>query len=99
MRWAAPEVLGEDGDITRKADVYAFGMVVIEVGPPSPYRVLDAEGCIIRPTHEPRFRSSQEHIHSAVSTPCVLLARFSVGNGQLARGMGKNMVWRIQYGI
>lgn len=32
-RWAAPEVL-ECGDrYTREADIFAFGMVVIEVGP------------------------------------------------------------------
>ena len=30
--WAAPEVLMESDEITREADMFAFGMVVIEVG-------------------------------------------------------------------
>ena len=30
--WTAPEILEEAGAITREADVFAFGMVVIEVG-------------------------------------------------------------------
>lgn len=32
-RWAAPEVLERGDKYTREADVFAFGMVVIEVGP------------------------------------------------------------------
>ena len=31
--WAAPEVLGGEYLITREADVFTFGMVVIEVSP------------------------------------------------------------------
>ena len=31
--WTAPEILGGASTITREADVFAFGMVVIEVGP------------------------------------------------------------------
>jgi len=30
--WTAPEILEGAGTITREADVFAFGMVVIEVG-------------------------------------------------------------------
>ena len=30
--WAAPEILEGGGTITREADVFAFGMIVIEVG-------------------------------------------------------------------
>ena len=33
QRWAAPEVLKGADEITREADVFSFGMVVIEVGP------------------------------------------------------------------
>ena len=32
--WTAPEILAGAGTISREADVFAFGMVVIEVGPP-----------------------------------------------------------------
>ena len=31
--WAVPEILRRSGIITREADVFAFGMIVIEVGP------------------------------------------------------------------
>ena len=31
--WAAPEILEGASTITREADVFAFGMVVIEVSP------------------------------------------------------------------
>ena len=43
--WAAPEVLERGDKATPEADIFAFGMVVIEVGPSaSPYPVLDVEG-------------------------------------------------------
>ena len=32
-RWAAPEVLGSGDRITQEADIFAFGMVVVEVSP------------------------------------------------------------------
>ena len=32
VRWAAPEILQRADKITREADIFAFGMVVIEVG-------------------------------------------------------------------
>lgn len=35
-RWAAPEVLLRGDRCTREADVFAFGMVVVEVGPCAP---------------------------------------------------------------
>ncbi|KAF9642958.1 hypothetical protein BDM02DRAFT_3123988 [Thelephora ganbajun] len=31
IRWAAPEILGGEAGASKEADVYAFGMVVIEV--------------------------------------------------------------------
>ena len=46
MRWIAPEVLDETGSLTKKADVFSFAMVMIEVshGPhditTSPTRLL-----------------------------------------------------------
>ena len=33
VAWIAPEILEGADTITREADVFAFGMVVIEVGP------------------------------------------------------------------
>ena len=41
-RWATPEVISEGDRNTREADVYAFGMVVIEVG-----RLSGAEGSTV----------------------------------------------------
>ena len=42
--WAAPEVLEGTGTITREADVFAFGMVVIEVNLCAlPHLVLEVE--------------------------------------------------------
>lgn len=32
-RWAAPEVLGDGDRNTREADIFSFGMIVIEVSP------------------------------------------------------------------
>ena len=34
-RWTAPEILEGAQNITREADVFSFGMVVLEVSPPS----------------------------------------------------------------
>lgn len=53
-RWAAPEVLEGVDRITRKADVFAFGMVVIEVGWSSrpPYQVPKTEGWVVHPISE-----------------------------------------------
>ena len=45
--WTAPEILEGTDAITREADVFAFGMAVIEVGPhtlPSP--VSEVERCM-----------------------------------------------------
>jgi len=32
VRWTAPEILKQAGKFTQEADIFAFGMVVIEVG-------------------------------------------------------------------
>ena len=44
LRWAAPEVIIGKDEGTRGADIYSFGMVVIEVSPLTSLRlVLDVE--------------------------------------------------------
>ena len=50
-RWAAPEVISEGDRNTREADVYAFGMVVIEVG-----RLSGVEGSTVGLTVIPCLR-------------------------------------------
>ena len=43
--WAAPEIVEGADTVTREADVFAFGMVVIEVGPHAlPHLVLKVDG-------------------------------------------------------
>ena len=43
--WVAPEILEGTNTISREADVFAFGMVVIEVCPRAlPHLVLEVEG-------------------------------------------------------
>ena len=31
FRWAAPEVLRDDSQVTKESDIFSFGMVIIEV--------------------------------------------------------------------
>jgi hypothetical protein len=51
--WTAPETLEGADAATREADVFAFGMVVIEVGPRAlPHLVLEVDGWMIRLTSE-----------------------------------------------
>jgi len=46
--WAAPEVLEIGDKATQEADVFALGMVVIEVGPcVFPHLVLEVEGWLV----------------------------------------------------
>ena len=48
VRWAAPEVLGNGNRNTQEADIFAFGMVVVEVGCCISLRLaLDAERYMI----------------------------------------------------
>ena len=69
--WAAPETAKGGGTITWEADVFGFGMVVIEVGPHAlPHLVLEAE---VRLTSECRLRHLREGVHSANSQPRSLL--------------------------
>ena len=69
--WAAPEILKGGGTITREADVFGFGLVVIEVGPHVlPLLTLEVE---VRLTSEWSLRLLREGIHSANSQPRSLL--------------------------
>ena len=43
-RWAAPEVIETGDKNTREADVFSFGMVVIEVSPQDSLRSLPGVG-------------------------------------------------------
>ena len=46
MAWTAPEILEGADTVTREMDVFAFGMVVIEVRPcPLQSLVLEVCGC------------------------------------------------------
>ena len=79
----APEILDGAGAITREADVFAFGMVMIEVSPyPLSHLVSKVE---VRLTCKwcPRF--SQEATRSVNSQPRSLLQKFLMANCQLVR--------------
>ena len=56
VAWTAPEILEGADTITREADVFAFGMVVMEVGRALSLLVL---GWMVRPTSERRLRFLQ----------------------------------------
>ena len=86
--WAAPEIVKGGGTITREADVFGFGMVVIEVGPHDlSHPVLEAE---VRLTSECRVRHLREGVHSTNSQPRSLLQRSSMANDQIVRKRGKD---------
>jgi len=84
--WAAPEILVGANTITREADVFAFGMVVVEVGPCLlSHLVLKVEGWMACLTSESCLRFLQESVHSVNSQPRPLLQRLWVVNAQLVR--------------
>ena len=71
--WAAPEIMWEVGTVTREADVFAFGMVAIEVCPCAlPHLVLGVYGWMIRLTSEFCLRFSQGSVLSVNSQPRTL---------------------------
>ena len=86
VAWTAPEILEGGGTITREADVFAFGMVVIEVGlrPPPPI-MLEMEGCIVRLMFASRIRFLQECLRSVNLQPRSLFQRLWTVNARLAR--------------
>ena len=68
MMWAAPEVLEKGDRATLEADMFAFGMVVIEVGlRASPRLVLEVEEWIVCLTFESWARCLQESTRSVAS--------------------------------
>ena len=65
-RWTAPEVLESGYKNTREADIFVFGMVVIEVSPcVSNHQTFNMKGRVAYLTSTPYFRSSLEGTHSA----------------------------------
>ena len=66
VRWAAPEILKRADKITREADIFAFGMVVIEVSSRAWYGNLRDRQFVLS---ESRFRRLRGNIRSAASTP------------------------------
>ena len=86
--WAAPEVLEGSGTTTQEADVFAFGMVVIEVGLRAlPHLVLEVE---IRLTFECYLRFLREGHHLVNSRPRTLLQLSSMENGRPVRRRSKD---------
>jgi len=68
--WAAPEILQGGDEITREGDIFALGMVVIEVGPRVfPHLASQLVGSIFYLMSKSCFRSSQGDFHSAISNP------------------------------
>ena len=88
--WAAPEILNGAGTITLEADVFAFGMVMIEVGLHAlPYLVSEIE---VRLTSEWCLRLLREGLRSANSQPQSSLQGSSTANDQPVRKRRKNWV-------
>ena len=93
VAWAAPEILEGADAITREADVFAFGMVAIEVCPRVlPHLVWRVEGWMVHLTSEPCLRFLREGIHSMDSQPRPLLQRLWMAVGLLAHGRRENLV-------
>jgi len=68
--WAAPEILAGADTATLEADVFAFGMVVIEVCPRHLSHLMsDPEGWTVHLMSELYLRSLQESIRSEGSQP------------------------------
>ena len=86
--WAAPEILNGAGTITQETDVFAFGMVVIEIVRRALPHLVSEAG--VRLTSEYYLRFLREGVHWANSQPRPLLWGLSIANGQLVRGRRKN---------
>jgi serine/threonine protein kinase len=88
--WTAPEILKGAGTITQKADVFALGMVVLEVCPHAlPHLVLEVEAWMVHLTSESSLSFLQEGIHLVNSQPRLLLQRLWMVVGRLVpRGHG-----------
>ena len=74
--WTAPEILEGASTITLEADMFAFGMIVIEVGPRALLPlVLEVEGRMVRPISESCIRLLQEGLRSVNSQLRSLIQR------------------------
>jgi len=80
--WAAPEILQGGDKITREGDIFAFGMVVIEVGPLDCHPTGEIDSFT---TSKSRFRSSREGFHSVISNPNPSFSRLRAVSGLFAR--------------
>ena len=84
-RWAAPEVLESGDKNTREADVFVFGMVVIEVHSSTTQRImLDAEKLPVWLTSGPYLRSSLGRVRLASPPSQSPLRRSLTVNGRIA---------------
>jgi len=92
VAWVAPEILERADTITREADVFAFGMVVIEVSPRASSHLLEMDEWIVCLTSECFLRFSQEGVRSANPLPQSSLQRLQTVNTQLVRRRRKNWV-------
>jgi len=88
---SAPEILEGTGVVARETDVFALGMIVIEVGPHAlPPLVLEVEGWMVRLMSESYIRFLQEGLRSVNSQPRSLLQRLGVANARTVRGRREN---------
>ena len=84
-RWAAPEVLGNGDRKTREADIFALGMIVIEVSKCAPASSVWYEGWIVYLTSTSYLRSLPGGTRSANSQRRSLFRRFCQVNGRIVR--------------
>ena len=82
--WAAPEILQGGDKATREGDIFAFGMVVIEVG-----QLVDFVAHLMSKFC---FRPSQEDSHSATSNRSRSFSRLQAVGGLLVRRGHKDWV-------
>ena len=89
--WATPEILEGADEITREADVFAFGMVVIEVCPrTSPHPVFEVGRWMVRLASESCLRFLQESVRSVNSQLRQSFQRLWVAKAPLVRRRRKN---------
>ena len=79
--WAAPEIIKSGDRNTQEADVFAFGMVVVEVSPSALLQHMGRQ--VVHLTSEPYLRSLQGGIHLVNLQPQLLLQRLWKVDGQV----------------
>ena len=89
---AAPEIQKRAVTATREADVFAFGMVVMEVCPRALPLTPRVEGWVVQLTSEYCLRFLQEAIDPVGSQPQSLPQTLWVATGRLARRRHKDLV-------